>query len=116
MIELNNSNGQFDSMVKSVLSAKSETGYHNVVASLNTTGLKTISQFLNNSGDVVRFKPKSNNITARKVLALVKSMNPDLDIQYSEDLEDNDLVNISDKPLWVLDKNSNGVYQLQKAV
>ena len=23
---------------------------------------------------------------------------------------------ISDKPLWVLDKNSNGVYQLQKAV
>ena len=116
MIELNNSNSQFDSMIKSVLSAKSEIGCHTVVASLNTTGLKTISQFLNNSNGVVRFKPKSNNITARKVLALVKSMNPDLDIQYSEDLEDNDLVNISDKPLWVLDKNSNGVYQLQKAV
>lgn len=58
----------------------------------------------------LRMNPQSEN--RNKIINILKSFN-DCEIEYSEDLEDNELIVKSKKPIWVLSPTDKGVFKLQ---
>lgn len=57
----------------------------------------------------IRMNPQAEN--RNKIIAILKSFN-DCEIEYSDDLEGNDLIVQSKKPIWVLSPTDKGVFKL----
>nr|DAX81716.1 MAG TPA: hypothetical protein [Bacteriophage sp.] len=80
----------------------------------STNSLMTISRSLKKSNHEVSFALKDPNLKVRQIVAFIKADNPDLEICYSDELEDNPLIHKTAKPLWVLSKSENGVFKLSR--
>ena len=62
-----------------------------------------------------QIKPANMRLQASVVVSYLQQDNPDIEIRYSERLEDNDLIQKTDKPLWVLQRDSSGNFTLKRA-
>lgn len=106
-IDLSADSGQFDGMIESM----SKTGHSSQaksLPSLNLSPLKSVSkqieQISSNEYKVVLGK----GISVAAAVQKLKASNIDVyDVVYSEDLEDNDLIRISERPLWSVEKAGN---------
>lgn len=82
--------------------------------SLNLAPLKSVSSHIRMlSKDHYEVKLKKS-MSASMVARKLQSSNVDIyDIEYSEDLEGNDLIHISSRPLWSVSQTGN-VVQIQR--
>lgn len=81
----------------------------------STNSIMMLSKSLNRSNHEVSFALKDPNLKVRQLVAFLKADNPDLEICYSDELEDNPLIHKTAKPLWVLSKSDNGVFKLSRS-
>ena len=83
---------------------------------LSVSALKSFASFFENTETKIRFKPRATQMSANRILAVLRNANPNIDIEYSDELdENNELVHKSSKPLWVLSKDASGTFSLTKA-
>lgn len=79
--------------------------------SLSDKGLKITSSNKGNKYKIFVTSSKFNSVEALSKLVLAFN---DIEIKYSEDLEDNELINCSKKPLWAISKSDKGSYVLER--
>ncbi len=109
--ELNSRGNQLDVLA-------SQSGHQTQASelpTLNVSALRSVSRQIKQiSKDEFQIVLSNNTITASSIVNKLKGSNCDIyDVVYSEDLEDEELVNVSSKPLWSVNKAGN-VIQLKR--
>lgn len=80
---------------------------------LNLAGLKSHGVKINQEGRG-KYKILASGLSKGRIISQLKAFN-DIEISYSDDLEDNDLIKTSKKPLWALEDNGNGTFTIQRS-
>ena len=77
--------------------------------SLNLSPLRSLSRSISKDSDSSYTVVLSNNtISSRALVNKIRASNVDIyDIEYTDDLEDNDLIKMSKNPLWGVSKSGN---------
>jgi len=116
-MNLNKSSNSLDSVIAGMFDGELDTDINPHLSSmetLNTSAIKSISSYLHQEDGSLLFKCKNKSVTKNKIKAMLLSSNENIDIDYSDELEGNDLIHKSKNPLWILNQKSNGVFQLQR--
>lgn len=82
-------------------------------ARLNLAGLRTAGAKINAEG-VGKYKILASGLSKGRIISQLKAFN-DIEIAYSDDLEGNELIRTSKKPLWALEDNGNGTFTIQRS-
>lgn len=81
----------------------------------NFKSIKAFAQVHKVSPDSYKIRACGNALTRAMIVKKLKAFS-DIEIQYDEDLDNNDLIHSSKKPLWTLSQSDNGVFTLSRAV
>lgn len=85
-----------------------------IAATLSTSGIKRVAKKITKVDDSNYEITLGRDITARQAVRMLKASDSNIyDIEYTEDLDENALINVSDKPLWSLNKSGN-VLRIQR--
>ncbi len=100
-------NQHFDSVLQDVVST-GRIKQMDLAAALATAGIKRVAKKVHQVSDKEYQITLGRDITARQAVRMLKASDSNIyDIQYAEDIDENDLINVTDKPLWSLTKNGN---------
>lgn len=116
MQELFKKDDAFDSVVGSFFEETPKQTIKLTASTLKVQGLKSISRRVSKVDEsTYKVITKSKTITAARLTRTLSSMNLDnYVVEYSDDLEDNELIHMTDKPLWAVTKNNDGVFFIKK--